>query len=219
MRTKSARYGIWTLIYAPKAANKGVQMEKVLLIDFENIQNINLEQIEKFDYRIYLFIGESQNKIPFDLVKSAQKLGDKLQWVKIDGNGANALDFHIAYYLGNQIEKDHNNEYIILSKDKGFDPLVSFITKQNVKCKRINSISEIVPLRKSDNNNEKYIKILENLKKIVKAKRPRKNNTLKQHVKTLFGKTLTDEICNEIIDQLFIKGVISEENGRLIYDI
>lgn len=194
-------------------------MEKVLLIDFENIQNINLEQIEKFDYRIYLFIGESQNKIPFDLVKSAQKLGDKLQWVKIDGNGANALDFHIAYYLGNQIEKDHNNEYIILSKDKGFDPLVSFITKQNVKCKRINSISEIVPLRKSDNNNEKYIKILENLKKIVKAKRPRKNNTLKQHVKTLFGKTLTDEICNEIIDQLFIKGVISEENGRLIYDI
>ena len=189
------------------------------MIDFENIQNINLEQIEKFDYRIYLFIGESQNKIPFDLVKSAQKLGDKLQWVKIDGNGANALDFHIAYYLGNQIEKDHNNEYIILSKDKGFDPLVSFITKQNVKCKRINSISEIVPLRKSDNNNEKYIKILENLKKIVKAKRPRKNNTLKQHVKTLFGKTLTDEICNEIIDQLFIKGVISEENGRLIYDI
>ncbi len=39
------------------AADKGVQMEKVLLIDFENVQNINLEQIEKFDYRIYTMIA------------------------------------------------------------------------------------------------------------------------------------------------------------------
>ena len=52
----------------------------------------------------------------------------------------NALDFHVAYYLGNQIERNRDNEYVILSKDKGFDPLVRFITKQNVKCKRINSI-------------------------------------------------------------------------------
>ncbi|MCK5006510.1 MAG: hypothetical protein KAR73_03935 [Spirochaetales bacterium] len=201
------------------AADKGVQMEKVLLIDFENVQNINLEQIEKFDYRIYVFIGESQNKIPFDLVKAAQKLGGKLKWIKIDGNGANALDFHIAYFLGNQIEKDRNNEYVILSKDKGFDPLVKFITKKNVKCRRINSIIEIAPTRKSDSHNEEYRKVLENLKKIDKAKKPRRRNTLKQHVKSLLGKTLTDEICNEIIDQLFIEGIVSEENGKLIYEL
>ena len=79
---------------------------KKLLIDFENIQNINLEQIEKADYRIYVFIGESQNKIPFDLVKSAQKLGSKLEWIKNDGNESNALDFHVAYYLINQIERN-----------------------------------------------------------------------------------------------------------------
>ena len=34
------------------AVDKGTQMEKVLLIDFENVQSLNLEQIEKFDYRI-----------------------------------------------------------------------------------------------------------------------------------------------------------------------
>ena len=194
-------------------------MEKVLLIDFENIQNINLEQIEKFDYRIYVFIGESQNKIPFVLVKPAQKLGVKLEWIKIDGNGANALDFHIAYYLGNQIEKNPDSEYVILSKDKGFDPLVRFITKKNVKCRRINSIIEIAPSRTSDDHNEEYRKVHENLKKIEKAKRPRKASTLKQHVKSLLGKTLTDEICNEIIDQLFIEGAVSEENGKLIYEL
>ena len=194
-------------------------MEKVLLIDYENIQNINLEQIEKADYRIYVFIGASQNKIPFDLVKSAQKLGGKLEWIKIDGNGSNALDFHVAYYLGNQIERNRDNEYVILSKDKGFDPLVRFITKQNVKCKRINSIIEISSPQQSKEHNNEYRKVLENLKKIEKVKRPRKRNTLKQHVKSLLGKTLSDEMFNEIIDQLFIEKIVSEENGKIIYEL
>jgi hypothetical protein len=200
-------------------SDKGAQMEKVLLVDFENVQNINLGQIEKFDYRIYVFIGKSQSKIPFDLVREAQKLGGKLEWIKIDGNGSNALDFHIAYYLGNQIERNPNNEYLILSKDKGFDPLIRFITKQNVKCRRINSIIEIAPPVKSDSPNEEYRKVLDNLKKIEKVKRPRRRNTLTKHIKTLLGKTLTDEICNEIIDRLFIEGVLSEENSKLIYGL
>ena len=88
-----------------------------------------------------------------------------------------------------------------------------------MKCRRINSIIEIAPSRKSDGRNEEYSKILENLKKIEKAKRPRKRNTLKQHVKSLLGKTQTEEKCDEIIDQLFIKGVVSEENAKLIYEL
>ena len=194
-------------------------MEKILLIDYENIQSINLEQIEKADYRIYVFIGESQNKIPFDLVKSAQKLGGKLEWIKIDGNGSNALDFHVAYYLGNQIEKNRDNEYVILSKDKGFDPLVRFISKQNVKCKRINSIIEISSPKQNKEHNNEYRKVIENLKKIEKAKRPRKRNTLKQHVKSLLGKTISEEMFDVIIDQLFIEKVVSEENSRIIYEL
>jgi hypothetical protein len=157
-------------------------MGKILLIDFENIQDIDLDQIVSSDYRICVFIGESQNKIPLELVKSAQKLGDRLDWLKIDGNGRNALDFHIAYYLGSQVEKNRSNEYIILSKDKGFDPLVRYVAKQNVKCNRINSIIEIVSPRKTKDHDQEYRKVIENLRKIEKGKRPRKRNTLKQHI-------------------------------------
>jgi hypothetical protein len=192
-------------------------MEKVLLIDFENIQDINLDQIESNDYRICVFIGESQNKIPLELVQSAQKLGNRLEWVKIDGNGRNALDFHIAYYLGSQIEKNRSQEFIILSKDKGFDPLVRYVAKQNVKCKRINSIIEIVPPRKAKDQDHEYTKVIENLRKIEKGKRPRRRNTLKQHVKGLLGRQITDERLNEIMDQLFIEGFVSEENNILTY--
>jgi hypothetical protein len=198
-------------------SGKGVGMERVLLVDFENIQAVNLEQIEEGTYRVCVFVGELQNKIPLELVRSAQRLGGRLEWLKVDGTGRNALDFHIAYYLGLQVERNRGGEYIILSKDKGFDPLVRYVTKQNVKCRRINSIMEIVSARKVREHDQDYRKTIENLRKIERGKRPRKRNTLRQHVKALLGKSATEERLNEIIDQLFIEGFVSEENGVVTY--
>jgi hypothetical protein len=97
--------------------------------------------------------------------------------------------------------------------------LVRYVAKQNVKCKRINSIIEIVSPRKAKDHDQEYRKVIENLSKIEKGKRPRKRNTLKQHVKALLGKTLMDERLNEIIDQLFIEGRVSEENTILTYEL
>ncbi len=45
---------------------------------------------------------------------------------KIEGNGSNALDFHIAMELGCIIENSNKPECVVLSKDKGFDPLLLF---------------------------------------------------------------------------------------------
>ncbi len=194
-------------------------MKRYLLVDYENVQNINLEKLPQKDFLIYIFIGESQNKIPFKLVQDAQKFGDKINWIKIDGNGTNALDFHIAYYLGKFNFESSNDEYIILSKDKGFDPLIRFIKKQNGKCRRINSINEISNQKKDiEDNNSDYNKIIDNLKKINKAKRPRKRNTLIKHIRSLLGKKITEDLLNDLIDELFIKELISEEKSNLKYN-
>lgn len=194
-------------------------MDKVLLIDFENIQAVSLDQLPDSTYRVCVFIGESQNKIPLELVTAAQRLGDRLEWLKIDGSGRNALDFHIAYYLGSHVEKNRGSEYIILSKDKGFDPLVRHITKQNIRCRRINSIMELASSRKVKQHDEDYRKAIENLKKIERTKRPRRRSTLRQHVKGLLGKGTSEARLNEVIDQLFIEGAVSEENGAVTYQI
>jgi len=190
---------------------------KIILIDFENMQNIELEKISEEEFRIIVFIGESQNKIPFGLVSEAQRFGDRLEWIKIDGNGPNALDFHIAYYLGKMIKEKPNNSYIILSKDKGFDPLLNYIQKEKVECKRINSILEIV----EDINDFKYKneldKILENLRKIEKSKLPRKRKSLKTYIISLL-KQENEVIISTIVDQLFIAKYLSEENSNLKYE-
>ena len=50
-----------------------------------------------------IFYGITQKKLPEELVVQAQPLGTRLKWIKISGQGPNALGFHIAFYLGEEL--------------------------------------------------------------------------------------------------------------------
>jgi len=191
----------------------------VLFIDFENIQNIDLPTLKDSDVEIKIFVGESQQKIPFDLVRSAQEFGGSIEWVKIDGSGKNALDFHIAFYLGRlSAAVQRSASFIILSKDTGFDPLVRYVKRHHIACRRINSIlelskrGELLAL-----SNELVDKALENLSKIHKNRRPRTRKTLHQHIHGLFQKKESETTINTLIDALFVQKKLAEENNKLIY--
>jgi hypothetical protein len=194
-------------------------MSKVLLIDYENVQGISLEPLARTDWKVCIFTGTSQSKIPISLVASAQELGDRLSWIQIDGNGPNALDFHIAYYLGAGIAENPTDEYYILSKDRGFDPLVKHVAKGKTICKRIASIGEIAYTRRAKEPDAIYGKVVTNLKKIEKGRRPRNRKTLRQHVKSLIGRAHSEEKLNRTIEQLFASKLVVEENGKLTYRI
>lgn len=118
----------------------------ILLIDYENIQNFNLFSIQKKDIYIKIFVDQNQTKIPIALVQSTQAIGQRVEWVSIEGAGKNALDFHIAFYLG-KLSKDVGEEaFLIFSKDKGFDHLIEYANKNNVNCQRIEDLKEIETL-------------------------------------------------------------------------
>lgn len=192
-------------------------MSKVLLIDYENVQGISLALVASTDWKVCIFTGTSQNRIPITLVASAQALGDRLSWIRIDGSGPNALDFHIAYYLGSGITKNPDDEYYILSNDKGFDPLVKHIAKGKTICKRITSMGEITSARRAKEPDAIYGKVVTNLKKIEKGRRPRNKKTLRQHVKSLIGGVNSEEKLDRTIEQLFSSKLVIEEHGKLIY--
>ena len=94
-----------------------------ILIDFENVQPKNFEILKSYSFKIFIFVGANQTKVPFDLATAMQDFGEDAQYVKISGNGKNSLDFHIAYYIGQLSLKDPKGNYYIISKDTGFDPL------------------------------------------------------------------------------------------------
>jgi hypothetical protein len=202
-------------------AIKPENFEKILFVDFENVQKIKLEKLDSRKSLILLFVGRNQNKIPFELVRDAQRFGDQLIWVKIEGAGKNNLDFHIAYELGvyNQnVARDV--EFVVLSKDTGFDSLIRYINTRGRRCVRINSIIELTKNVKNTPTAESTRRVIENLTKINYNKRPRTRKTLIKHVESLLKTSKEkDRDAESIVDDLFIRELIKESSGKLKYNL
>lgn len=189
--------------------------EKVLLVDFENVQQVDFSKIDK-TFNVSIFVGCNQKNIPFELVDAAQPLGTKVEWVKIEGNGSNALDFHIAMQLGRILESSSKSECIVLSKDKGFDPLIKFLNKAGLVCKRINSLLELSNTPISDAN---YSRVLDVLRKTPSRSLPRRRKTLTQHISAMFQKKLPQSDLDKIMDILFADKKVSETNNIISYTL
>jgi hypothetical protein len=114
----------------------------VILVDFENVQKVDLSRVPD-DAQVRIFLGASQTKAPVSLWEQAQAMGTRVQLVRIDGQGSNALDFHIAFYLGEYIARSPGNRYVILSRDKGFDPLIRHMNARGHECRRVASLDEL----------------------------------------------------------------------------
>ena len=51
-------------------------------------------------FRVIVFVGANQNKLSYGHRLSPAKTGLAGGYIKISGNGSNALDFHIAFHVG-----------------------------------------------------------------------------------------------------------------------
>ena len=189
--------------------------QELLLVDFENVQQVDLSRLDS-DCCVIIFVGASQKTIPLELVTSAQKLGSRVEWQKVEGNGKNALDFHIACHLGRVLEKSPQVNCTVFSKDKGFDPLLRQLNKIGLKCKRINSLLELDP-KSAPLDDPNYRRVVEVLSKSDKKSRPRKLKTLSQHISSIFQKNIAQRDIDRIIDLLFANKMIFETNNTVSY--
>jgi hypothetical protein len=54
-----------------------------VLIDFENVQPAALDALAEDHFKLFVFVGASQNKLPFETAASLQKLGARAEYIKI----------------------------------------------------------------------------------------------------------------------------------------
>jgi hypothetical protein len=206
-------------VYKPDNNQWREEVASILLIDYENIQPKQLSELSDAEVRIFVFVGRSQSKVPFDLVSSAQKLGDRLEWIQISGSGKNALDFHIAFSIGNLSAMSHDDEYTILSKDTGFDPLIQYMMSKGITCRRINSLVEFKPTDRVQLADPEFLKrAKENLLKVDPKKRPQKIATLTKHLKTAI-KDLDEFRARQVVEALFVDGTVTEDGDRVKYHL
>ena len=189
--------------------------DSLLLVDYENVHQVDFDRLPE-SFQVMIFVGTSQKSVPVDMVACTQKLGNRVEWHRVDGNGSNALDFYIACQLGRIIETAPKIQCIVLSKDKGYDPLLRHLNRSGLKCRRINSLLELDP-KSASTEEPNYKRVLELLSKTNKAKRPRKRTTLSQHISAMFQKKISQSDVDHMIDVLFADKMISESNNVITY--
>lgn len=124
-----------------------------VLVDFENVQPESLSALVGGAFRVLVFIGAAQarGRISFELSHSIQMLGANAEYVPIARSGPNAMDMHIAYYIGRLLEQDPEGQVYVVSRDTDFDPLLEYLAARGFKARRVKAIAEIVktePARK-----------------------------------------------------------------------
>lgn len=193
---------------------------EIVLVDFENVQPTNMGGLTGGPHKVKVFVGAKQTKIPFEMARALQAFGPNAEYIQIDGNGRNALDFHIAYYIGRLAVENPKSCFHVVSKDKGFDPLIRHLTKQGLSCRRSEALAGTRSTKKKSKTQQKAERVdvvIANLEK-RKAAKPRKLKTLRSTIKACFSKEeLTEKDLDRLVDQLTDRGVIEVADEKVHY--
>jgi hypothetical protein len=191
-----------------------------VLIDYENVQPDDIDTLQHEHVRVIVFVGPHQTKIAFEKAAALQRMGANAEYVRLSGGGANALDFHIAYYLGQLTAKDPTAYFHVISKDTGFDPLVKHLRERKLRVCRVRSIGEIPILKPVDpkSSPDRVALLVANLQK-QGAARPRTVATLSSTISHTFQKQLTAQEVSALVSDLKKKGLIKVEGTKVTYNL
>ena len=190
-----------------------------VLIDYENVQPKDLAPLAGGSFKLRLFLGANQSKIPVALAAAVHALGENAEYVQLESGGSNALDFHIAYYVGVLSVQNPSAQFHIISKDTGFDPLIKHLKLRGINAQRVHSIGALQSTRlefvlPSDDQVHQAIAHLSNLK----AAKPRTARTLRSTLHALFKKQLSPEQVSALFDALRERRIVTVDGAKVTYE-
>jgi hypothetical protein len=191
-----------------------------VLIDYESVQPEDMSALKHDHFRVIVFVGAHQNKIAFETAAALQQMGSNVEYVKISGIGPNALDFHIAFYIGQLAGKDPEAYFHVVSKDAGFDPLLRHLKTRKLRAFRVKTLGDI-PLLKAGNAKstaDRVALILDYLQKRGAAK-PRTVTTLTSTIGALFQKQLSPDEIGALLTALQARRYVSVAGNKVSYSL
>src|SRR5512145_1402807 len=118
-----------------------------ILVDFENVQPTaaDIALVRGDALRLAIFRGPGQMKYAADVAEAWQPLGAHVSFIRCAKAGRNAVDMHIAFYLGELVAAHQGDgarraRFVIVSRDTDFDPLLMHIRSQGFDASRVASI-------------------------------------------------------------------------------
>jgi hypothetical protein len=185
-----------------------------IFIDFENVQESDLDRIENKPVKLIFVLGQQHTKLPITLVKKLLQFASQVRLVETGANGRNAADFVLSSYIGEAKKADPHGYFHILSRDKGFDALIGHLKVNGTLARRHESFSEI-PVLMNKMERVKYLTTRFKAKQVTRAK---KQATLESQIQALFGKALSLEELKDTINGLLAgKTIQVTPTGEIVY--
>jgi hypothetical protein len=183
-----------------------------VFVDFENVHEVDASLIGAKAVRFTLLLGAAQSRLDAALVEKLMEHAASVQLVRLTAGGRNALDFALAYYLGRAVLADPRAYFHVVSKDKGFDPLVEHLRNRHVHVRRHDGFETLnfsgpaksAPAPSAD----LFTRVLEHLRKNLNN-RPKRKKTLVSHLLAFGGKTTTEPEITALIEKLCKAGYLS----------
>jgi hypothetical protein len=211
-----------------------------VFVDVENVKVIDPAVIGSKNLRLHLFLGPHQRKLDVEVVEKLLEHSQTVQMIRSPKSGKNALDFVLAYHLGQAVQGDPKGYFHIVSKDAGFDALVELLKSRHVKVRRhddwtalhfqsvaktpMNDVAPAVSSTPAPNATgaklfQNAAKLLENLRKSEKN-RPKKQKTLITHARNFSGKDKPESEAEKVVGELQKAGHLAiDEKGTVSYKL
>lgn len=100
----------------------------VFLVDYENTHSLSGIATLSKDDKVVIFYSQNANSLTFDTHKRIMESPATVEYKYVGTGSQNALDFQLSTYLGYLVSthKDSDEKIVIVSRDKGFNNVVSF---------------------------------------------------------------------------------------------
>lgn len=184
-----------------------------VFVDFENVSECDLTLIGTKMASFTFLLGAKQTKMNTTLVEKLLEHAASVELVRLASSGKDALDLALSYYLGRKVLTDPTAYFHIISRDKGYDPLVEHLRSRHIHARRHDDFSSLtfsykprekpaaVQVVKPAEGGDDLKLVLERLRKSANN-RPKKKATLLSHLKSMLGKDATDADAAQMFEKL-----------------
>lgn len=107
-----------------------------VFIDDENVPNLDLSSIEGKTVHVTLLLGPKKTKLPVEQVQVLMKHAASTHLIRLEKPGKNALDFVLAYYLGQAVQRHPGACFHLVSKDGDYDNLIEHLQNQHIRIQK-----------------------------------------------------------------------------------
>ncbi len=189
-------------------------MQTYYLVDFENVHNEGIENIEKMtkDDHVHIFSTENATNIRNDIFWMNGDIQSHLVPVR-----KQSLDMHLVSYLGHLLAL-HGEEcsYVIISKDKDYDNIVKFwIDKGYTNVSRKEKLLGKAPAQKKASNTKAAEATI---RKFEGEERCELNEYIQHGVKAMgYDSSSANKICKIVVGRCNDERMLRDIHNDLRY--